>query len=265
MVEDTWPLSYSGLPAVLSALSVTMFVLAMFLGTVGDSPALMTVALFVGICLGLASAGRRVRIGSNGLILEYGFPVPWIRVRVRDVIEAVDVNALKRGRLVRYFKIHLYYASLVVAIPVAYVVLRGLVPNPAYIPLIALPAIMGVLVLLYFMFTGTSYRSFMRRAGIVVGSSIGVFAFVVGVLYRDVYGRSILSDPHAAILAMASLIMLAVAAAAITTLASRHHVVIIEDAEGRHYAIGTRSAEAASRLIKEVLKVVGDAEASQQD
>lgn len=265
MVEDVWPLSYGGLPAVLSALSVTMFVSAVFLGLLCDSLVVAMVAPFIGICLGIVAAGRKVRVEDDGLVLEYGFPVPLIKIRVRDVVEVVDVNALKRGRLVRYFRIHLYYASLVVAIPVAYVVLRGLLPNPAYIPLIALPAIVGILVLLYFMFTGTSYRSFMRRAGMVVGTSVGLLAFITGALYRDVYGKSILSDPHSIFLAMVSLILLAIAVAAITSLASRHHVVIIEDAEGNHYAIGARSPEAASRLIKEVLKVVSSAEASQQN
>ncbi len=251
-----WPLSYSGLPALLSSLALVLITSSLL--AVIMRAELYFLALFsVGIVMNLVACGKRVIIRDDCVVLEYGFPKPILKYAVRDIVEVFDINELSRGRLVKYFKVLLVPFTLVMILPVAYVVTRGVYPNPAYVPLIVIPVAIGVFLLLYMMFTAPSYGKFLRRAAAVTATvSTSVMAFMIGYFYRDVYGRSIFSNPSDAAVGIAGTLMLVLLAAAIALFAGRNHVVILVDAVGRYYAVGTAGAEAAREFMSAVLKVM---------
>ena len=263
MVKDRWPLPYSGAPAVLSGLSMVCFTVGLLvsLAKVGDLSLVVIVAS--GIAMGLLSTGKEVRVSRGEVVLEYGFPKPVLRYRVEDVVEVLDVSELSRGKLVKYFKYLLVPFVVIVAIPPAYLVVKGVYPHPALYPLILLPVFMGVLLQLYIMFTAETYRKMIRRFSLVFGATLAVTVFIAGLVYREAYGRSIVTDPHSLTLCLLGMLLLALATIAFATLTKRGHVVVVESSDGKFYAVGTASSEAAKEFIEEVLrKVVAGAEAT---
>ncbi len=252
----TWPLPYSGLPAVLNSLALVLLTSSLIAAI--SRAEIYFLALFIaGVATNLVATGRRVIIRDDCVVLEYGFPKPVLKYVVGDVVEVFDISELSRGRLVKYFKVLLVPFTLVMILPVAYVVTRGAYPNPAYVPLMVIPVAMGAFLLLYMMFTAPSYRKFLRRAAAVTATvSTSVMAFMIGYFYRDVYGRSIFSNPSDAAVGIAGTLLLVLLAAVIALFAGRNHVVILVDAEGRYHAVGTAGAEAAREFMSAVLRVM---------
>ncbi len=262
MVEY-WCLPYSRLPAVLSGASIMCFVLGTLLGLANASPIQVLPLILLGLTLGLLSAGREVRVAEGSVILQYGFPKAVIKYVVRDVVSVLDVNELESGNLVRYFKYHLFVFSLIIALPLIYLLVKGLYPSPAYLPLIFLPVFLGVILQLYIVMTSKSYRRMIRLMTWVMAGAWSAIGFVVGMTYREIYGKSLFSDPNASVLYFTGMLLLAAMSVLLLALMGGHHVVIIEANDGKFYAIGTLNAEAARELIKTILKeVVGGAEAT---
>jgi len=255
-----WPLPYSGIPAALSGASMVLMVFALIAAITSSGSWLFLATFLCGVALNLVGCGRRVVLRGDSIVLEYGFPKTFIKVVVRDVVEVFDISELSRGRLARYFKISLLPFTLVMVLPLAYVVVKGSYPNPAYLSVMVLPVAVGVLLTTFFIFTSPSYRKFLRRAAAVTAvTSVSVMSFMIGYLYRDVYGTSIFQRPAEAAVAMAGAVLLALFAALIAVMAGRNHVVVIVDSKGRHYAIGTRGPEVAREVISEVLKLMTSA------
>lgn len=261
MVEY-WCLPYSRLPAILSGLSITCFAAALLFGLL-DNSLLMVLLLCLGFLSGLLSTGREVEVRNGYIVLRYGFPKSIIKYVVRDIISILDVNELEKGSLVRYFKYHLFMFSLIIVLPLIYLSAKGLYPSPAYLPLIFLPVFIGVVLQLYIMFTSKSYRRMIRLMTWILAGAWSVIGFIVGVTYREVYGRSLFSDPNATILYFTSMMLLAISSIVLLALMGRHHIVIIETSDRKFYAIGTSSAQSARELIKKILEeVIGGAEAT---
>lgn len=260
-----WPLPYSGLPAILNSVALVLLTFALIAAVTRVETYFL--ALFLtGIAMNLVASGRRVVIRDRCVVLEYGFPKPVLRYVVRDVTEVFDINELSRGRLVKYFKALLVPFVMVMILPLAYIVAKGAYPNPAYVPLMVIPVAMGVFLILYMMFTAPSYRKFLRRAAAVTATvSTSVMAFMVGYFYRDVYGRSIFSNPADAAVGIAGIMILVLLAAAIALFAGRNHVVILVDAEGRYYAVGTAGTEAAREFMSMVLNVMRESREGSED
>jgi len=251
-----WPLPYSRLPAVLNSAALVLLTLTVLVAVSCAKPYFL-VFLLTGIAMSLVASGRRVVIRDGCVVLEYGFPKPVLRYVVRDVTEVFDINELSRGRLVKYFKTLLVPFILIMILPLVYVVARGAYPNPAYVPLMVIPIIMGAFLTIYMMFTSPSYRKFLRRAAAVTATvSTSIMAFMVGYFYRDVYGRSIFSNPADAVMGITFIVLLVLATSLFAILGGRNHVVILVDAEGRYYAVGTAGAEAARGFISMVLNAV---------
>ena len=251
-ISGVWPLPYCGLPGLFSILSVMFFALAVYVAKVTN----FGLALFaIGVLLGLLSSGKGVILDHSRLILEYGFPKALIKIVIQDVTGVSDVSAIERGCIIKYFKAPICTALVIICFPVLYVAGAGMIPSVEYIPLITLPAIIGVILVIVLAYTGTSYKAFVRKLGCAVGGSIGLLAFIVGVLYHEVYGRSIFSDPHSLAVAFMALMLLGISTAVFTTLYQKHHIVIIK-ANHRYYAVGASSEEKALEFIKMVLEVI---------
>jgi len=260
-----WPLPYSGLPAILNSVAFVLLTFAL-IAVVSHSETYFLVLFLTGIAMNLVATGNRVVIRNGCVVLEYGFPKPVIRYAVRDVTEIFDINELSRGRLVKYFKALLVPFILVMILPLMYVVVRGAYPNPAYLPLMVIPVIMGVLLLMYLMFTASSYRRFLVKASIATAVvSAYVVSIAVGFLYRDVYGRSIFSNLADVAVWLVSVLLFAALAMAIAFFAGKNHVVILVDARGRYYAVGTAGAEVAREFMGMVLNVMKESREGSED
>ncbi|NPA99059.1 MAG: hypothetical protein GXO43_06735 [Crenarchaeota archaeon] len=260
-----WPLPYSGLPAILNSVAFVLLTFAL-IAIVSHSETYFLVFFLTGIAMNLVASGKRVVIRNEYIMLEYGFPKPVLRYVVRDVVEIFDINELSRGRLVKYFKALLLSFILVMILPLAYVVVKGAYPNPAYLPLMVIPVIMGVLLLMYLIFTASSYRRFLVKASIATAVvSAYVVSIAVGFLYRDFYGRSVFSDPTAVAVWLVSVLLFAVLAIAITFFAGRNHIVILVDTRGRYYAVGTASTEIAREFMSMVFNVMRESRKGSRD
>jgi len=256
VVNRWWPAPYSGLPALMSCASLLCLTLGMILLISGlNSLAALTV-IAIGFIAGLLSAGREVRVRNHKLILGYGFPKAIIRYVVDDVVDVFDVNELSRGKLIRYFKYHLFVFSLIMSLPVIYLVIKGLYPSPVYLPLLLLPVFLGVALQLYVMLTAESYRKLVRRLVFILGMVWSLVGFIVGATYREIYGKSLFSDPSATLLYFAGMLLLAVTTITVLALHERHHVVIVEGGNGGFYAIVAASPNYARELVKLIAKEV---------
>ncbi len=256
MVNKWWPTPYSGLPALMSCTSLLCFTLGMILAISGLNSLAAPIVIAIGFMAGLLSVGREVRIYNHKLILGYGFPKVIIRYVVEDVVDVFDVNELSRGKLVRYFKYHLFVFSLIMSLPVIYLAVEGLYPSPAYLPLLLLPAFLGIVLQLYVMLTAESYRKLVRRLIFILGMVWSLVGFIVGATYRELYGKSLFSDPSAALLYFTGMLLLAVSTITILALHERHHVVIVESGNGGFYAIATASPNYARELVKLIVREV---------
>ncbi len=252
MSRDLWPLPYHGIPSILSTLSITLFALA---GCMINYGYLTIVFFIIGLILGLLSNGNSVSIDNSNIILRYGFPKAFIKITISDICGIVDVSAIERGSLLKYFKAPIYTAVILILVPVLYVIARGLIPNPIYIPLITLPLIIGLILIIAIAYTGTSYKVFIRRLGLIVGSMIGLTAFIIGMLYYEVYGTSIFGDSHAFILAFICLMLLGISTVLFIALYQKHHIIVVKASSG-YYAIGAVSEEKALEFIKSILEVI---------
>ena len=260
-----WPLPYSSLPAILNSLALILFTFAL-IAAVSHVETYFLVLFPTGIAMGLMATGKRVIIRNGCVVLEYGFPKPVLKYVVKDVTEIFDINELSRGRLVKYFKALLVPFVLVMILPLMYVVVRGTYPYPAYLPLMVIPVIMGVLLLMYLMFTASSYRRFLMKASIATAVvSAYLVSIAVGFLYRDVYGKSIFSNLAAVAVWLVSVLLLAALAMAIAFFAGKNHVVILVDARGRYYAVGTAGAEVAREFMSTVLNVMKESHEGSED
>ncbi len=256
MVNKWWPTPYSGLPALMSCASLLCFTLGMILAVSGLSSLAAPIVIAIGFMAGLISVGREVRICNHKLILGYGFPKAIVRYVVEDVVDIFDVNELSRGKLVRYFKYHLFVFSLIMLLPVIYLAVEGLYPSPVYLPLLLLPVFLGVALQLYIMFTAESYRKLIRRLMFTLAIVWSLVGFIVGATYRELYGKSLFSDPSATLLYFTGMLLLAVSTITILALRSRQHVIIVESSDGRFYAIATASPNYAKELVKLIAKEV---------
>ena len=251
-----WPLPYSSLPAILNSLALILFTFAL-IAAVSHVETYFLVLFPTGIAMGLIATGKRVIIRNGCVVLRYV---------VRDVTEVFDINELSKGRLVKYFKALLVPFVLVMILPLAYIVAKGVYPDPAHVPLMVIPVAMGAFLILYMMFTAPSYRKFLRRAAAVTATvSTSVMAFMMGYFYRDAYGRSIFSNPTDAAVGIAGIMILVLLAVAIALFAGRNHVVILVDAEGRYYAVGTAGAEVAREFISMILNVMRESHEGSED
>lgn len=259
-----WSLPYSGLPALLSSISLVCFTGGILLSIAYRStiPPLITTALItVGFITALISVGRDVELVKDGVVLKYGFPKVVLKYVVRDIVGVFDVNELRRGNLLRYFKYHIFVFNLIIALPIVSLIINGVYPNPAYLPLLLIPVFLGVVLQVYIAFTAKSYRKLLRRITHVLSVAWVSVGFVVGLTYREVYKESLLSNPSALTLYMVGMLLLATSTIVIMALMSRRHVVIIEAANGKFYAVGTLSDADAKYLIRSILEVIaGNAE-----
>ena len=74
-MEKWYSLPYSGLPGVLSALSMVLFAVSLPLQIYGQNYFTLGLMLFwIGWLMALASAGRNVTISNGRVTLTYGFP-----------------------------------------------------------------------------------------------------------------------------------------------------------------------------------------------
>ncbi len=256
MVNKWWPMPYSGLPALMSCTSILCFTSGMILVISGLNSLVAPIVIAFGFIAGLLSVGREAKICDHKLILGYGFPKAIIKYVVEDVVDVFDVNELSRGKLVKYFKYHLFVFSLIMSLPVIYLAVEGLYPNPVYLPLLLLPVFLGVALQLYIMFTAESYRKLLRRLIFMLGIVWSLVGFIVGATYRELYGKSLFSDPSATLLYFAGMILLAVSTITILALHGRHHVVIVESSDGRFYAIAVASPNYAKELVKLIAREV---------
>ncbi len=250
-----WSLPYSGLPALLSSVSLVCFTGGILLSIAYRStiPPLITTALItVGFIVALISAGRDIELAKDGVVLKYGFPKVVLKYVVRDIVGVFDVNELRRGNLLRYFKYHIFVFNLIIALPITYLIIKGVYPNPAYLPLLLIPVFLGVVLQVYIAFTAKSYRKLLRRITYVLLITWVSVVFVVGLTCRE----SLLSGPSA--LALYLIGMLLLATILFMTLKSGHHIVIIEASNGKFYAVGTSSDAEAKNLIRSILEVIAE-------
>lgn len=254
---SVWPLPYSGVPALLSGTSLTLLTTSLIV-TIANTPDPLSLTLLaLGILTGLLSCGRCVRVVDGAVVLEYGFPKPVIKLVIKDVTEVFDISELSWGRLGRYFKVTALPFILIMALPIAYVVVKGTYPNPAYLTVMALPLVTGMLLVSFFTLTSPTYRKFIKRAATITSvSTVSAVAFMIGYLYRETYGTSILQNLTHASVAIAGAVLIALLLAVATVMSSRNHVVVIRDSRGRYYALGTRGPEVAREVIREVLNVM---------
>ncbi len=253
-----WPLPYSGLPALMSSLSLVCFTGGILLNLIKPSISslIATPVIAMGFITALLSVGRDVELIEDGVVLKYGFPKVVLKYVVRDVVGVFDVNELRRGNLLRYFKYHIFLFSLIIALPITYLIIKGIYPNPAYLPILLIPVFLGVVLLIYIAFTADSYKKLLRRITPVISTAWVSVGFVVGITYREVYRESLLSNPSAFALYMLGMLLLATSTIVLIALMSRRHVVIIEASNGKFYAVGTLGNAEAKELIRSVLEVI---------
>ena len=256
MVNRWWPAPYSGLPALMSCASLLCLTLGMILAISRLNSLAAPTVIAIGFIAGLLSAGREVRIRNHKLILGYGFPKAVIKYVVEDVVDVFDVNELSRGKLVRYFKYHLFVLSLIMSLPAIYLAVEGLYPSPVYLPLLLLPVFLGVALQLYVLLTAESYRKLIGKLIFILGMVWSLVGFIVGATYRELHGKSLFSDPSATLLYFTGMLLLAVSTITMLALHSRQHVVIVESGDGKFYAIATASPDHAKELVKLIAKEV---------
>ena len=254
-MKRQWPLPYSGLPALMSGISMICFTGGILTGFL-NAPVVMSILIVLGFVFGLLSAGRRIEVVSDSVVLEYGFTRTALKYTIKDIIDVFDINELSRGNLVRYFKYHLFIFNLVIVLPIIYLILKGVYPNPVYLPILFIPVFIGIVLQLYIVFTAKNYRKLIRRVSQVLSIVWVTIGFIVGMTYREVYGKSLFTDPSATILYFIGMVLLAASTIVLIALMCKHHVVIIESADGKSYAIGTSSAEDAKKLMKHILEVI---------
>lgn len=241
----------------MNCLSMLCFTIGILLSAAGILDFMQLVIVVVGgFTARLLSSGRSVEVKSNYLILSYGFPKPVVRYVVRNVTDVFDANEISRGRLVKYFKYHLFVFTLIMFLPVMYVIVKGLYPSLAYIPFLLAPVLIGVVLELYIAFTAESYRRLIRRLMIVLSMVLALACFIAGVSYEEYYGATLFHDVNAMVYYLLGVVLLATAAITFLALWSRYHVVVIESCDGAFYAIGAATANDAKELIKLVLREV---------
>ncbi|RLF04217.1 MAG: hypothetical protein DRK00_07200 [Thermoprotei archaeon] len=256
-----WALPYSGVPALLSNVSIVSFGAAVLLALLRSPVQAVFIAL--GFLTALLSLGDGVEVRGGAIVLRYGFPVTVFRLELSDVVSVFNVNELRRGKLVKYFKSQLMPFILIVLLPPLYTLVCGKPANPAYIPWIILPSLLGLLLMLYFTFTAKTYRELLRRISGAVCTSLALLGFVISVMYRQSYGSSIFSDVPSLLMALVGLTLLGAFSAILAILAGKRPIIVLEDSEGKFYAVGAIDGEAASSFIKLVLReVVSRVEAS---
>jgi len=258
--REVWALPYTGIPALLSNISIISFAVGVLFALLGS-----TIQFFffpiLGFLTAFLSLGNGVEIKDNTIILKYGFPTALFKIKVSDIVGVFNVNELKKGKLVKYFKTQLTPFILIIILPPAYTIAKGRPVNPVYIPWIILPSVIGMFLMLYFMFTAETYRKLLRRISQTICTSLGLLAFIISIVYCNVYGISIFSDPHVVILALIGIVLLGLSSAVLVLLVGKRPIIVLEDSMGRFYAVGAVNKETAEHFIKLVLKeVMGNVE-----
>lgn len=239
------------------------FTVGILLLVAGISDVMAPIIVAIGFIMGLLSVGKDVKVSEGLFELKYGFSVAVIKYAIKNVVDVFNINSLSRGKLVKYFKYHLFIFSLIIALPIIYLVIKGFYPNLAYLPFLFLPVFLGVILQLYMSFTAESYRKLISKLTIAPSTAWDSVGFVVGATYREYYGQSLFSNITATTLYFIGTLLLAVSTIVLLSILSKHHIVIIETSNNKFYAIGTSTPSDAEELLRLILKeVVGYVETS---
>ncbi|RLE91682.1 MAG: hypothetical protein DRJ55_05390 [Thermoprotei archaeon] len=256
-MEKWYPLPYSGVPGALSALSMVLFAVSLPLQIYGQNYFTLGLVLFwIGWLMALASAGRNVTISEGRVTLTYGFPFRVFKLVVDGVVEMADLNSLQRGKLFKYFKVQVIPYAVVTFYPLLYVAAKFSLPPIYFLAFLLIPSAVGLSLLMYFMLTFASYRRFIKYAGYTVVSTTIIANFGIASYYNAAFGKPITSDAHALILLILGELLIFLAFALYASLATKRHVILLEDTRGKHYAIGAVDEDAAKELTRKIVEEV---------
>ena len=246
-LRNVWPTPYNGIPAILSSLSLVMFVLAFLIIRYGKGTydTLGFILFFTGIIFGLLSSGREVELKNGKLVLRYGFPLTLINIVVEDVVDVADLSSLKRGKLIKYFKSQLVMPLLIMLLPVLYM---PPVTKPLILLFLLVPVVVGFSLLTYFMMTFSDYKRFLNY-------TIITLAIILALIFMEValVNPQIVSSMNALLMLAVGYLLLIAGFIVFISFAMRRHIVLIESKQG-YYAIAALSKSDAEVLIKILVK-----------
>jgi len=194
-----------------------------------------------------------VEVGEGWVRLSYGFPVALFRAELRDVVEVSDVNSLARGKLFKYFKFQVVPLALMPVIPVVYVAAKSSLPPLVYLPYLGIPVALGVLLSSYFLLTTTSFKKFIEKVCFLFCVGVPVLNFWLGITYRETYGRSLARDYYAAGVLILGEMLIFILLVAVWIYSTRRHIIVLEDSDGRYYAVVARDGDAAREFLNLVV------------
>lgn len=256
MNEKYWPASYSGLPLLFMSAGIGMMLVSLLMNVSGYAIELTLPTTMIGIVLVLISTGKSVKICSNGIKLEYGFPFTIIKYNIDDIVEIADITMLEKGQLIRYFKPFAIIFTLYTAFPIAYITVKEKIVLPIAIPYILIPLFIGIMLSIYFVSTASNFRQYVRKLGYVLATIYIIAAIETGYWFREIYGKSISQEPVLLIFTFIGFTLSWVALFTILYFASKRHVILIRDVTGRTFAIIARDSVSARELIGRIAKEV---------
>lgn len=246
-LRNVWPTPYNGIPAILSSLSLVLFVSAFLIIHYGKGAydTLSFILFSTGIISILLSSGREVELKNGKLILRYGFPLTLISIIVEDIVDVADLSSLKRGKLIKYFKSQLVMPLLIMLLPVLYM---PPITKPLMLLFLLVPVVVGFSLLTYFMMTFSDYKRFLNYTVITL-------AIILALIFLEaaLVNSRIASSTDALLMLAVGYLLLIVGFIVFISFAMRRHIVLIESKRG-YYAIAALSKSDAEALIKVLVK-----------
>ena len=222
-LENIYPASYSGLPGILNSLGMMLIVAAMFFNLSGN-PKLGFVTFWIAWVLLLVSIGKEVEVKNGKLILKYGFPKPFIKIEISEIIEIADITKLKKGRIARYFRQALVVPILVLILPYIYIFAKGTTIPLRYVVFLLIPAFVGIMLILYFTMTLSNYREFLRKATIIVAVVLAVLLLMILIIFKPVR--------EALLILIMSYLLLVIGFFIFMSISLKRNVILIESDRG---------------------------------
>ena len=252
--HEAWPAPYSGVPGALFALSMILIIVAFLLNITRSTLSAYTLCLFLAsIVFALLSVGKEVLAVKGRLVLVYGYPVSIFKYSVTNITEISALDNLSRGKIFKYFKLYLVPSTMMMHLPVIYVILTAPSIPIEYLTFLLAPVVAGLILTVRCMLTYFDFMKFIKYTGSILGAISTILCFQVASIYNKVFGRPITSDLRTLAFLMTGMLLTFVFYAMVLYFSTRRHLIVIEDSAGRHYAIVAVDEKTAQELVNIVV------------
>lgn len=189
-------------------------------------------------------------------MLVHGYPISTFKYTIRNVVEISALDNLSKGKIFKYFKIHLISSTAILLLLVLYIVLVAPSIPIEYLTFLPTPVVVGLILTVRCMLNYSNYVKFIKRMGSILGSVFTIVYFGIASIYNRVFGRPITSDLRTVVFLMAGVLLTCTFYAITLYFSVRRRVIVIEDDTGRHYAIVAADEKTARELVNIIAKEV---------